>query len=45
MPTYSVTSTDFGDVIVQRVNDDGTIDSIPSDPANKDYLEYLAQKK
>jgi hypothetical protein len=28
---------------VVRINDDGTRTSIPLDPANSDYAEYLAQ--
>ena len=42
MPKYSVTSDVSSVEVIQRVNDDGTIDSIPSDPANMDYLKYLA---
>jgi hypothetical protein len=29
------------DSYIERINDDGTIDSIPKDPANSDYQRYL----
>jgi hypothetical protein len=30
---------------IERINDDGTIDSIPKDPANSDYQAYLESLK
>jgi hypothetical protein len=37
MPTYKI--TELG---LSRMDDDGKIWSIPEDPANSDYREYLA---
>ena len=42
MAIYSVLNQENGAEVIQRINDDGTVDTIPSDPANKDYAEYLA---
>lgn len=39
---YTKLTDDFGSTIIQRTNTDGTIDSIPADPANSDYQDYLA---
>ena len=30
---------------IQRILDDGTISSIPTDPSNTDYIEYLEWAK
>jgi hypothetical protein len=38
---YTKYTTDLGNEIVLRVNDDGTHDYIPTDPANSDYQAYL----
>jgi hypothetical protein len=41
MATFQLIELATGDEVIQRVNDDGTIDSIPKDLGNKDYLAYL----
>ena len=38
--TYEVVTNDNGDT-VKRINADGTITWIPTDPANSDYQRYL----
>lgn len=40
MITYELIETDLGSY-VQRFNEDGTITSIPLNPANADYQAYL----
>lgn len=42
MTKYSIASDVNGEQVIQRINDDGSVDSIPSDPANSDYVAYLA---
>jgi hypothetical protein len=46
MTTFNVIKTTdiFGnpDTLIQKINDDGTIWAVPSDPANSDYQAYLA---
>jgi hypothetical protein len=38
---YEIKETESGDIII-RHNEDGTISSFLSDPANSDYQRYLA---
>jgi hypothetical protein len=40
--TYEVITHELFGNSVRRTDPDGTIWSIPIDPANKDYAEYLA---
>jgi len=40
MPTYEIKKDEFGEIII-RTNEDGSISSIPTDPANSDYQRYL----
>lgn len=44
MMTYNLIETDLGSY-VERVNDDGTITSIPLNEANSDYQAYLNKDK
>jgi hypothetical protein len=39
--TYEKLTNDFGSEYIKRVDEDGTIWSIPTDPANSDYQAYL----
>ena len=39
--TYTEITNSQGQKVIQRDNGDGTITSIPSDPANSDYQQYL----
>lgn len=39
--TYEEITTDFGSYI-KRTDEDGLIWSIPTDPTNSDYQQYLA---
>ena len=39
--TYTEIENSQGQTIIQRDNGDGTITSIPCDPANSDYQAYL----
>jgi hypothetical protein len=42
MTTYEIyTSPMDGNESITRTNDDGSITSIPTDPANSDYQRYL----
>jgi hypothetical protein len=42
MKKYTVIpATEFNPETIQCVNDDGSVSSIPADPANSDYQEYL----
>jgi hypothetical protein len=45
-PKYTEKTNEMSDGFIghyiERINDDGTIDSIPSVPANSDYQRYLA---
>lgn len=45
MVTYSEITDTHGNSFVERINDDGTVDSIPTDLANSDYQEYLDSLK
>jgi hypothetical protein len=40
-PTYEVITTPFGTTVINAYFEDGRMLSIPSDPANSDYQEYL----
>jgi hypothetical protein len=40
--TYQLIEIFTGEKLIQRHNEDGTITSIPKDPANSDYQRYLA---
>ena len=41
--TFSYTEIQVGEIaFIQRTNDDGSISTIPTDPANSDYQAYLA---
>ena len=46
MPQYTEKTNELPDGFIghyiERINDDGTIDSIPLVPANSDYQRYLA---
>lgn len=39
--TYQLIEIFTGEKLIQRLNEDGTITSIPNDPANSDYQAYL----
>lgn len=39
--TYEILKSEYG-TSIRRYNEDGTISSIPTDPANSDYQAYLA---
>jgi hypothetical protein len=41
--TYKVIVHELFGETIQRTDPDGTIWNIPTDPANSDYQEYLAQ--
>ena len=44
--TYTeITSELSGAKIIQKTNDDGSVWSIPVDPANSDYQAYLASQE
>lgn len=38
---YNKITNEFGQEIIVRTNDDGSVTSIPTDPANSDYQAYL----
>lgn len=38
---YTKITNEFGEEIIIRTNDDGSVSSIPADPANSDYQRYL----
>ena len=40
-PVYEVVTTEMGNQVIERTDEDGTIWWIPEDPANSDYQEYL----
>jgi hypothetical protein len=43
MITYQIITSEItGSTTIQRNNEDGSITSIPTDPANSDYQAYLA---
>jgi hypothetical protein len=39
---YEISENQFG-VLIKRIDEDGTVWHIPTDPANSDYQAYLAQ--
>jgi hypothetical protein len=40
--TYEIIKSEIsGNDILQRINDDGSVSFIPTDPANADYQAYL----
>jgi hypothetical protein len=41
MMTYTVIRDEFNRESIQRIDEDGKIWSIPTDPANSDYQAYL----
>lgn len=41
---FAEVETSMGDIVVQRMNADGSVTHIPSDPANADYQAYLVWK-
>ena len=41
-PIYEVVTTEMGNQVIERTDEDGTIWWIPEDPANSDYQRYLA---
>jgi len=45
MVTYKERITDFGNVVVERYNDNGTTSFIPKNEANSDYQAYLESLK
>ena len=42
MPIYEIEKNSFGEDIIKRTDEDGTVWWIPLDPANSDYQAYLA---
>jgi hypothetical protein len=40
-PTYEEVTNDYGVTVIKRIDADGTIAWIPTDPANSDYQRYL----
>ena len=40
-PTYEVITTPSGNTVINAYYEDGRMLSIPSDPANSDYQQYL----
>ena len=45
MTTYETFETAFGDTQIRRIEEDGKVSIIPSDPANSDYQAYLDRDK
>jgi hypothetical protein len=39
--TYIEETNSIGQIVIRRNNEDDTISTIPLDPANSDYQEYL----
>ena len=39
---YEILNTNNSQTIIQRMNEDGSLTYIPTDPANSDYQAYLA---
>jgi hypothetical protein len=39
---YVVVNNPYGEASIRRTDNDGTVWSIPADPANSDYQAYLA---
>ena len=40
--TYIEYTTPFGEKMIERIDENGVISFIPTDPANSDYQAYLA---
>jgi hypothetical protein len=40
-PTYEIITTPLGNTVINATFEDGRMLSIPSNPANSDYQEYL----
>ena len=39
---YEILNTNNSQTIIQRMNEDGSLTYIPTDPSNSDYQAYLA---
>jgi hypothetical protein len=39
--TYELFTSETGVEFIKRINDDGSVSFIPTDPANSDYQRYL----
>ena len=39
--SYEKYTSDLGNEFIKRINEDGSISFIPTDPANSDYQRYL----
>jgi hypothetical protein len=39
---YEIIESPYGEPAIRRTDEDGTVWSIPTDPANSDYKAYLA---
>ena len=39
--SYEKYTSDLGNEFIKRINEDGSISFIPTDPANADYQAYL----
>lgn len=45
MAQYKEIKLDSGEILcIQRIDDDGSVWTIPNDPANSDYQAYLADE-
>jgi len=42
MTQYEIHETSLGEEIIKRIDENGSIWWIPTDPANSDYKTYLA---
>ena len=42
--TYSTLENEYGQKIILRANDDGSVSSIPINEENSDYQAYLADE-
>jgi hypothetical protein len=43
-PIYQEVTTEVGNVVIKRTDENGVISWIPKDPSNSDYQEYLKNK-
>ena len=41
MMNYEKVINNFGDEVIQEIDENGIVKSIPTDPANSDYQAYL----
>jgi hypothetical protein len=39
---YEECASEFENIFIKRINEDGSESHIPADPANRDYQAYLA---